>query len=760
MSPSYRIPLVTVVAGTLLAAMILLAGCNRDRGDTVAPSIRYTFPLEFTILSNIATVRVEAGDNVGIAQVFFLAEGDTVGQDSQEPYAFGWNTSAYPDCTGADSYILLTAAAIDFAGNMGTAQRKFFLDNAGLPPLPVELFEPTNVTKHSATLAWETSLDWDFSHYILRRDTAATVTVSADSLVRSDDPDATTFADAGEGISPFGLLEDTEYHYRIFVHDTFGRSRASDSIATIHTLLPQPVKLVAGEPPSTKYTATLQWEPSDEDVAYFRLHRGPVPQRANLDSIAVFTPGNYTYRDTGLTADSTYYYYLYLVDEAGYTHNFSSADVVEVRTEALPAPVLNTPLNITKYSATIGWAGIPPQEDNSWVTLYRDITAIVDTGDVVVYDSLRNALPSYQDTSLSQGQTYYYRMYHIDTRNNTAWSNTLALTTKSLADVWSGGLGVDRQGKVDLDLSWDPYTWTAVEDDFAGYTLTRNTATVFSSSVPTDNRFPDGDLTRATPYTYRLTVSDTSGASTAVTLNTSTRDIFPADIVSLEPTILWFFQLRWLPSQEPSVEFSHYTILRSANPNAILTDGDNNNMADCLQTGDCVEVNPGPGPVQGTFGIDTLKYDDQDPGLVQGTLTNLPIYNYVVLTYDQAGGYAPSNVVGDTLYLPPDSVTVEVVETTENTISLSWSRASWPWPALEPVLFSRYEVWRNTTSGQVPGDPESTYQLVHTIPDSIDVTTYTNGGLAQGWEYAYRVILVDRLGQTAISEEITPMTKL
>lgn len=751
----------TLPVGTLLAGMVLLGGCNRDQGDTVAPSIRFIFPSEFIVLSNIAIIRVQAGDNLGIEQVIFLADGDTVGRDSQEPYAFEWNTSAHPDCTDTDSYVLLTAAAVDFAGNVGTVQRKYFLDNEGRPPIPVELFEPTNVTKHSATLTWGKSLDWDFSHYILRRDTAATVTISSDSLVRFNDPDATAFTDNGVGVSPFGLLEDTDYSYRVVVYDTSGRSRSSDSVVTIHTLLPQPVDLVTAEPPPTKYTVRLAWEPNLEDVAYYRLHRGAAPQPASLDSIAVFTPGNYTYLDTGLIADSTYYYYLYLIDEAGYTHNFTSADVVEVRTEAIPAPVLNNaPLEITKYSATIAWEAIPPQKDFSWVTLYRGITATVDTNDVVIYDSLRNQLPDYQDNSLSQGQTYSYRMYHIDTQGNTAWSNTVTLTTKSLADVWSGGLGVENQAKLSLSLGWDAYTWT-VEADFAGYLLTRDdNIEIFSTTDVAQASFTDIGLTRATPYTYRLTVTDTSGASTAVTLSASTRDIFPANLIGVEPTILWFFKLQWLPSEEPVNEFDHYTILRTGSSTPSFVDTDNDNVADCLPGGDCVEVTTIPG--QGLFGTDTLTYDDQDSALVLGTLTDLPIYNYAVLTYDVTGAYAAGNIKGDTLYTVPLPVTLKVINNggSESTISLQWTQATWPSVALTNLLFARYELWSNSGEvGQTPSDAGSTYQKIFTLID-INTTAHVDSPpLTGATPWHYRILLIDTRGQIAVSNEVTGITK-
>ncbi|MBA7481500.1 hypothetical protein ES707_16974 [subsurface metagenome] len=512
------------LGGLAVATVMVLAawwGCgDPNERDTVAPAIRFTFPNEYTILSSIATVRVVAGDNVGIEKIVFVASGDTVGTISQEPYALQWNTAAYPDCTAADPYTVLQALAFDFAGNVGRAERKYYLNNEGLPPLPVEMYDPTLVTKHAAALSWEKSVDFDFTHYTLRRDTTEDVTAGSDSLAGLDDPDATTFVDSGQGVSPWGLREDTDYYYRIYVHDSYGNAVGSDSVAQAHTLLPQPVKLAATDL-ITKYTVGLAWEASAEDVAAYRLHRGTQPTLAALDSIGGFPKGAHSYGDTGLTANSTYYYYIYMFDEAGYTHKFSSDGVLMIRTDSLPpAEIIDLPAEeVLKYSAVVRWEAVPAQEDSSWITLYRSPDALIDTDDLALYRGALNEADSYRDATLQQGQTYYYGLRHRDSQVNTAWSNTLGLTTRSISDpdVWQGGLGVRPPGKYELELVWAPYTWT-VEDDFAGYTLVNDGNVLLSTSDRAVTTYTHTGLQKDTTYTYTLTVTDTSGANAAVTL--------------------------------------------------------------------------------------------------------------------------------------------------------------------------------------------------------------------------------------------------
>ncbi|UCD37652.1 MAG: hypothetical protein JSW54_12650 [Fidelibacterota bacterium] len=757
---------VTAIAGLLAILLLFTPGCgDRDAGDTIAPEIRIVFPPEDTdVLNDVATIRVDVRDNVGIKQVVYMAEGDTLDRLTISPFTLLWNTTAYPDCTDADSYVLLTATAEDFAGNSRSTTRTFYLDNEGLPPVPVELFPPTNVTKHSATLSWEQSLDYDFSHYILRRDTSTEVIAESDSLVRLELPESTSFTDADTGISPFGLLEDADYYYRVYVHDVFGRSTGSDSVMNVHTLLPESVPLRATSD-ITKYTARLQWDPSSEDVAYYRLHRGPSPQVSVLDSIAGFAAGIHTYTDSGLTANTTYYYYVYLVDEAGYTHRFNADDAVEVRTLALPAAALTDPAtNIAKYSATVLWSTIPEQEDSSWVALYRGPEATVDDTDDLIYTGPRNERLSLTDTPLRQGTTYYYSMRHWDSQDNSAWSNTITLTTLALEDVWGGGLGVSEQGKYELRLTWDAYNYTP--SDFASYTLSRDEEQVFSSVNPVDNQFLDTGRAKNTAYLYRLEVADTSGATVAVTLEAATRDILAADIVSLAATDDWSFQLAWLPSQEPATEFDHYELLRSDDTTEIFVDDDDDHSADCLLSGDCQLVTTLN--QQQPSGVDTITYLDNDPTLVIITPvdtatvdTTMPIYNYVVLTYDRAGGYVRSNIAGDTLYSPPTAVVLSGPEQhgtfSDESILLNWTGSPWPAPGFAAVLFSRYEIWRFYEEDEQPWLETGTVPLSRI--NDMNVTTFSDGSEEiQGGSAWYVVLVRDIYGQYAVSNKVFGFT--
>ncbi|MFC1481985.1 hypothetical protein ACFL6E_07055 [Candidatus Neomarinimicrobiota bacterium] len=733
----------------LLLILFAIFSCKKDDKDSTAPQIQFRFPPEYSILSNIEVVRVLAQDNDGIRSVLYMADGDTVDIEYTPPHTMLWNTTAYPDCTTADSYITLTAIAKDFTGNTGLESRNFYIDNAGLPPVAVEMREPADITKHSVHISWEQSVDYYFSHYVLYRDTVSSVTENSDSLVRYESPEENSYTDLGTDISSYGLLEDAAYYYRVFVNDIFGHSTGSDSVAAVRTLLPLSVALQSPPLNVTKYTVTLGWTAMETDVAYYRIHRGDSLNSAALDSIALALPNQTTYTDTGLYADSLYFYHVYTVDEAGFTSPYNSAAVLPVRTDALPTPNLNPiPLEITKYSATVGWGSVAQQEDSSWLELFAGIDGLIDTSATPIMAIPNGAALSYRNFPISQNTNYYYLLRHRDSRNNQKWSDTLSITTLSIDDVWSGALGQSSQEKREIGLNWDAYTYI-IEDDFADYTLTRDGFIVHSTAISSESDFTDTGLQRDSAYTYELTISDTSGATIIVSDVFSTRDIYPANLIDIYVTEEWDFHLAWEPSPEPDDEFGYYAIYRADDAEITFEDIDRNNLPDCVDGGNCEEAGQvaDRDPASGDTAV---VFVDVDPDLVR-----LRSYYYSILTFDSNGEFAPSNILGDTLYIYPSPVIVEIPDSlvTQTTLGLIWTRASWGSPEADAAAFHSYEVWRNVVAGEAPGEVGSSYQQVKVETD-IDKTSYSDGGLVSSGEYYYTVILRDIFGLSAPSEEI------
>ena len=140
------------------------------------------------------------------------------------------------------------------------------------------------------------------------------------------------------------------------------------------------------------------------------------------------------------------------------------------------------------------------------------------------------------------------------------------------------------------------------------------------------------------------------------------------------------------------------------------------------------------------------------------TPTTIPTYNYCVLTYDQVGGYAPSNIKGDTLLTVPDAVELSIPEITKTTIRLEWTQVSWGSTEADQQAFNSYEVWRDSvrSQGPLPGEEGSTYLKRHSITGDITATTYTDreADLLGGAVGYYIIIVKDTFGQLSYSNEV------
>jgi hypothetical protein len=98
--------------------------------DTTPPSVSITAPLNGAAVSGIVAMSANAGDNVGIARVGFLAGGALVATAASPPYSAAWDSTLVPDGT-----IVLTAKAYDAAGNSAVASVTVTVSNQNPPPL-------------------------------------------------------------------------------------------------------------------------------------------------------------------------------------------------------------------------------------------------------------------------------------------------------------------------------------------------------------------------------------------------------------------------------------------------------------------------------------------------------------------------------------------------------------------------------------------------------------------------------------------------
>lgn len=87
-----------------------------DNLDGVPPTATITSPANGSGVSGSVNITANASDDIGIERVEFLLDGALLGSDATSPYAFAWNSA-----TASNGAHVLTARAVDLAGNTGTS---------------------------------------------------------------------------------------------------------------------------------------------------------------------------------------------------------------------------------------------------------------------------------------------------------------------------------------------------------------------------------------------------------------------------------------------------------------------------------------------------------------------------------------------------------------------------------------------------------------------------------------------------------------
>lgn len=317
----------------------------------------------------------------------------------------------------------------DEAGNVATSLPAARLLTVRAAPLPVVLLEPHLAEPPDAasvSLCWSLTETEDFSAYCVFRSADAQVdstdyllaTISSSLTVQFEDHDVT---------------EGEDYAYRVYVRDLQGSVAGSNTVTVTvpNVRAPGPVTIQAQQAVSTSRIALAWSRSADGDFAAYRIYRNQTGAVSEEDTLAgEVTDVEQTYwDDEALRENTTYYYRIYIIDEAGL---IARSNEVSVQTSnAAPVAVaLYAATGIDSTSAEISWAA-STAHDFAAYRLYRDEIATVTTTADLVAELDDASFTAYHDTDLSPGTHYYYRVFVVDDASDpeVVGSNTIDFTT-------------------------------------------------------------------------------------------------------------------------------------------------------------------------------------------------------------------------------------------------------------------------------------------------------------------------------------------
>lgn len=323
----------------------------------------------------------------------------------------------------------------------------------------ITLDQVTPVGKHTLRVHWNRMLDPYFRSYGVYRSLATTIDTTRDTLVfYSEDRNRNEFTDGG-------LHQNTRYTYQVWVTDTHGAVFKTNAVSA-RTLTLQPVDFV-GATNVTKYTATIQWEPSsDAEFTGYRLTRS----RDSLfttqhDTLLMTNDVSHTaYSDLLLSQDRDYFYYLWVLDQ----DTLVTGPPLVVHTSPV-TPVLLNSLEPGRYQFDMSWSQYQPVRND--FRAYVVTKTVNDT--LTPVDTIRDLTTlNYTDTqNIAYGVNHTYKIAVLDTNGGIGFSN--GIIAEPLRIHRANVVNIQPSGQDGLVLQWE---WAdQAESDFAAFQIHRYT---------------------------------------------------------------------------------------------------------------------------------------------------------------------------------------------------------------------------------------------------------------------------------------------
>jgi fibronectin type 3 domain-containing protein len=361
------------------------------------------------------------------------------------------------------------------------------------PPTPV------NFTANAAS-ATTINLSWSSSQgatgYKLERKTGAA------AFAQIATPNGTTYSDTG-------LTGSTAYTYRLIANNLNGDSAGAESSATTSATAPvAPTEFTASATSSTEIALT--WKASVGATGY-KLER----KTGTAAFAQIGTPTGISYKDTELTGNTAYTYRLVASNSGGDSPAVeSSATTKTVTTSSPPTTPTDFAANVTSSTTiSLSWTA---SVNATGYKLERK------TGSAAFAQIATPSGVTYADTGLTANTTYSYRLV----ANNTVGDSPAVEVTATTQAVVVVSPPAEPTGFAASASSTEIFlTWNASKGA-TSYKLERKTDKEPFVSLPASKKltaYTDSGLKENTAYTYRLVASNLDGDSTPVEITATTQ---------------------------------------------------------------------------------------------------------------------------------------------------------------------------------------------------------------------------------------------
>jgi len=315
------------------------------------------------------------------------------------------------------------------------------------------------------------------TYYILSRSTSYSGSYSTVTITPST------------GYTDTGLSTGTTYYYKVEAINSSGSYIYTSNIANA----------TAGSSSTSDLTATnngsgqiyLSW-PSISGTSYYILSRS-TSYSGTYSTVAATSSTSYT--DTGLSTGTTYYYKVEGINSSGSTIYYSS--IVSANTSSssdLTATATGSSQINLSWPAISGTSYYIVTRSTSYSGTYSTITTTSST--------------AYNDTGLSAGVTYYYKIQAVNSSGSTIYYSSIASATASSSSS-SADLSATASGSGQIYLSWPVVSGTSY------YYVSRSTSyygTYSNIGTTAYTSYSDSGLSSGTAYYYKIQAVNSSGS--------------------------------------------------------------------------------------------------------------------------------------------------------------------------------------------------------------------------------------------------------
>lgn len=290
-------------------------------------------------------------------------------------------------------------------------------------PLRSDIIGVSALAPGTQEITWQKNPENDFRTYKLYRAEQPDVDSTAQLIADIYDQNTTQYSDNT-------IQEGKSYFYRLYVIDKGGLATESKKMdVKVETkTFSADIKLEAQN--LNWSTNSLSWSQCDaENFDCYKIFRSGSPG-VNASAHLVrsfFDKGTTEYQDKDLQDKTTYYYRVYAYSTNGANQ---PSNEIQLTTEANSPPsvaALQTPQKVNNTTIQLNWSSIS-DEDFSMYRIYRDERPSVSIDAAPLWMSSNSTSNNFQDSGLTPGRTYYYKIVVYDKGGLYTESNEVSVT--------------------------------------------------------------------------------------------------------------------------------------------------------------------------------------------------------------------------------------------------------------------------------------------------------------------------------------------